>query len=70
MGREVEAVALSLEGFPADGELVQNVLALLEWLARSGFHADISTLHRQYPEIGWRTFAQWVEAQDWAARIA
>jgi hypothetical protein len=70
MGREVEAVALSLEGFPADGELGQNVLALLEWLARSGFHADISTLHRQYPEIGWRTFAQWVEAQDWAARIA
>jgi uncharacterized protein YbjT (DUF2867 family) len=70
MGQRIEALALSLEGFPAEGELGQNVLALLRWLASTGFHADLPTLHRQYPEIGWRTFAQWAMAQDWAAREA
>jgi uncharacterized protein YbjT (DUF2867 family) len=67
LGREIQAVALPLEGFPAEGELGQNIAALLAWLASTGFHADIPRLQRQYPELGWRSFAQWVERQDWAA---
>lgn len=70
MGRPVEARALSLDGFPADGDLGQNTAALLAWLARDGFHADIPRLYREYPEVGWHTFARWAEQQDLAARTA
>jgi uncharacterized protein YbjT (DUF2867 family) len=70
MGREVKAQALPLDGFPADGELGRNVKALLVWLANTGFHVNLPRLRSEYPELGWRTFAQWVAAQDLGARAA
>ncbi|MDY7232650.1 NmrA/HSCARG family protein [Hyalangium rubrum] len=65
LGRTVQPVSLPLESFPVEGELGRNVAATLAWMARTGFHVDIPALRRQYPEVGWRTFAQWAEAQDW-----
>jgi uncharacterized protein YbjT (DUF2867 family) len=70
MGREVEARALPLDSFPADGELGRNVKALLAWLANTGFHVDIPRLRREYPEIGWRTLAEWAAARDLGAPTA
>jgi uncharacterized protein YbjT (DUF2867 family) len=69
LGREIRPVALPLESFPADGELGRNVAALLAWMARTGFSADVEGLRRQFPEIGWRSFGQWCSSQDWSALI-
>jgi uncharacterized protein YbjT (DUF2867 family) len=59
LGREIRPVALPLESFPADGELGRNVAALLAWMARTGFSADIEAVRHQFPEFGWRTFGSW-----------
>jgi uncharacterized protein YbjT (DUF2867 family) len=67
--REIRPVALPLESFPADGELGRSIAALLAWLDRTGFSADVASLRRQFPEIGWRTFGQWCESQDWGSWI-
>ncbi len=40
---------------------------MYEWLAGTGFSVDIEALRRDYPEVGWTTFAQWAGAQDWNA---
>jgi hypothetical protein len=67
--REIQPVALPLESLPADGESGRNVAALLAWLARTGFSADIEGLRRQFPEMGWRSFGQWCSSQDWSAVV-
>jgi uncharacterized protein YbjT (DUF2867 family) len=61
--REVRPVALELERFPVDGELGRNLVALLAWLASTGFNADVEGLHREFPDVGWQTFEQWGAAQ-------
>jgi uncharacterized protein YbjT (DUF2867 family) len=67
LGREIRPAALPLKSFPADGEQGRNVAALLAWLARTGFSADIEAVRRLFPEIGWRTFGPWCASQDWSA---
>lgn len=39
---------------------------MYEWFDRDGFSAEIKSLRENYPEIGWYSFAQWAEAQDWS----
>jgi uncharacterized protein YbjT (DUF2867 family) len=63
--RELRPVALPLASFPANDELSRNTVALLAWLAGTGFSADAEGLRRQYPETGWRTLEQWAALQDW-----
>ncbi|MFP2925606.1 NmrA/HSCARG family protein [Pyxidicoccus sp. 3LG] len=62
LGRPIQPVELSLSSFPAQGALGQNVAAILSWMAHTGFSADITTLHREYPDIGWHSFEAWVRA--------
>lgn len=42
---------------------------MFEWLQREGYHADISGLRRDYPEVGWHTFEDWARVQDWDALL-
>jgi uncharacterized protein YbjT (DUF2867 family) len=37
-----------------------------QWLADTGFHADIRQLRTRYPEIGWHSLQHWAAAHDWA----
>ncbi len=37
-----------------------------QWLAGTGFHADIQQLRTRYPEIGWHSLRHWASAHDWA----
>ena len=37
-----------------------------EWFDEVGYSADIETLRRDYPEMGWHTFEEWALAQDWS----
>jgi uncharacterized protein YbjT (DUF2867 family) len=67
--REIRPVALPLGNFPADGEQGRSIAALLAWLNQTGFSADVGRLRRQFPEVGWQTFAQWCASQDWGLHI-
>jgi len=35
------------------------------WLEHAGPAVDIAALRRQYPYVGWHTFAEWAATQDW-----
>ncbi|MCZ6749629.1 MAG: NmrA/HSCARG family protein [SAR324 cluster bacterium] len=48
-------------------EQFEDMATMYEWLAGTGFSVDIEALRRDYPEVGWTTFAQWAGAQDWNA---
>jgi uncharacterized protein YbjT (DUF2867 family) len=37
-----------------------------QWLADTGFHADIRQLRTRYPEVGWHSLRQWAAEHDWA----
>jgi uncharacterized protein YbjT (DUF2867 family) len=36
-----------------------------QWIADTGFRADIGQLRANHPEIGWQSLQQWAAAQDW-----
>lgn len=40
---------------------------MFEWFQRVGYHAHISALRRDYPEVGWHCFESWARVQDWEA---
>lgn len=62
LGRSIQPVALPLSSFPDPSELGRNVVATLEWMARTGFSADIDALRREFPEVGWLSFEAYVHA--------
>ncbi|NMO14669.1 NmrA/HSCARG family protein [Pyxidicoccus fallax] len=61
LGHAIHPVALPLSSFPAQGELGQNVAATLAWMDRVGFSADIDALRREFPDVGWHSFAMWAQ---------
>jgi uncharacterized protein YbjT (DUF2867 family) len=44
-----------------------DMVRMLRWLDQVGYHADITRLRADYPEVGWHGFADWAWAQSWAA---
>lgn len=42
---------------------------MFEWFQRVGYHAPISALRRDFPEVGWHTFEDWARVQDWDALL-
>ncbi|WPB77954.1 NmrA/HSCARG family protein [Archangium violaceum] len=42
---------------------------MFEWLRNVGYHANISLLRRDFPEVGWHTFEDWARVQDWDALL-
>jgi uncharacterized protein YbjT (DUF2867 family) len=42
---------------------------MFEWFQQVGYHANISLLRRDYPEVGWHTFEDWARVQDWDALL-
>jgi uncharacterized protein YbjT (DUF2867 family) len=60
-GREVH-----YEGFPPDVLRAQSedVALMFEWFDRTGYAADIKSLRRDFLEVKWHTFEQWVHHLD------
>lgn len=48
----------------------EDMALMFEWFDKVGYSADIATLRRDYPEVGWRTFEEWARAQDWKKVLA
>ncbi|HVG58370.1 MAG TPA: hypothetical protein VNA24_07420 [Hyalangium sp.] len=42
----------------------KNEAIRVEWFNTHGYTAGIAWLCRDDPEVGWRTFEEWVRAQD------
>ena len=58
-GRSVEYVEVPLDRVRADSE---DLALMFAWFERVGYSADIPTLRREYPEVGWQTFEAWARA--------
>jgi len=57
----IEYEALAPER-PADGASPR----LFAWLDEYGCVADIASLRREYPQVGWHTFESWANTHDWS----
>jgi uncharacterized protein YbjT (DUF2867 family) len=64
---KVTGKEFAYEGFPPEALRAQSEdLALMfEWFDHTGYVADISRLHRDFPEIQGLDFETWVRQQDW-----
>jgi uncharacterized protein YbjT (DUF2867 family) len=47
----------------------EDLARMYAWLDQVGYHANISGLRRDYPELGWHTFEDWARTQDWEALL-
>ncbi|MHB1948604.1 MAG: NmrA/HSCARG family protein [Gammaproteobacteria bacterium] len=50
-------------------EQSKDIATMYEWFEKVGFDVDIDALHRQYPEVHWHTFEQWVKQRNLGYRI-
>ena len=39
---------------------------MFEWFDRVGYSADMEALRREFPEVPWLTFEEWLSKQDLA----
>lgn len=44
-----------------------DLAAMFHYFRTSGLDVDVAGLRRDFPEVGWHTFADWAAAQDWPA---
>ncbi|MFH9705786.1 NmrA/HSCARG family protein [Streptomyces luteogriseus] len=47
-----------------------DLAAMFEYFTTSGLDVDVAGLRRDYPEVGWHSFAEWALDQDWTALLA
>ncbi|MDY7232757.1 NmrA/HSCARG family protein [Hyalangium rubrum] len=47
----------------------EDLARMFEWFEKVGYSADIAALRRDHPEVGWRSFEDWAQAQDWKALL-
>ena len=43
---------------------------MFQWFERIGTGVDVASLHKQYPEVNWLTFKDWVKSQNWEGLAA
>jgi len=43
----------------------EDLAVMFEWFERIGTGVDVAALHKQYPEVNWLTFKDWVKSQNW-----
>jgi uncharacterized protein YbjT (DUF2867 family) len=60
--RRIEYIQLPTEEIKA---LNEDYSHMFEWFNRVGYQVDPAALRRDYPEVGWHTFAGWAREQDW-----
>ncbi len=62
IGKRIDYVEIYLDHLRAvNGDFAK----MFEWLDRMGYRADIAALRRDYPEVGWHSYEEWVMAQNW-----
>ncbi|MCG5460526.1 NmrA/HSCARG family protein [Micromonospora sp. MED01] len=46
-----------------------DLAAMFDYFSTAGLTVDVAALRRDYPEVGWHSFADWAAAQDWPALL-
>ncbi len=44
----------------------EDTALMFEWFDRTGYEADIAALRRDFPEVGWHSYADWARGFDWS----
>ncbi|BDM74726.1 hypothetical protein HEK616_82130 (plasmid) [Streptomyces nigrescens] len=47
-----------------------DLAAMFEYFTTAGLDVDVAGLRRDYPEVGWHSFADWAADQEWSALLA
>ena len=63
IGRPIQYQEIPIEVARQQSE---DVALMFEWFDRVGYDADIAGLRRDFPEVGWHSFADWARAFDWS----
>ena len=58
LGKPVHAEAYDPERISSE-----DMRAMFTFLGGEGYSADIPLLHKQFPDVGWQSFAEWVAGQ-------
>ena len=48
----------------------EDLALMFQWFERIGTGVDVASLHKQYPEVNWLTFKDWVKSQNWEGLTA
>jgi len=60
--REINYVQVPLQQIRQASE---DLALMFQWFERIGTGVDVASLHKQYPEVNWLTFKDWVKSQNW-----
>jgi uncharacterized protein YbjT (DUF2867 family) len=63
IGRPIAYQALPIAAMREQSE---DLALMFEWFDRVGYSADIAALQRDFPEVGWHSFADWARGFDWS----
>ncbi|MGR9393794.1 NmrA/HSCARG family protein [Rhizobium leguminosarum] len=44
----------------------EDTALMFEWFDRTGYDADIAALRRDFPDVGWHSYAEWARGFDWS----
>ncbi|TDU80570.1 NmrA/HSCARG family protein [Streptomyces sp. KS 21] len=47
-----------------------DLAAMFAYFNQVGLDVDVPSLRREFPEVGWQSFADWTAAQDWSALLS
>ena len=47
-----------------------DLAAMFEYFTTVGLDVDVTSLRRDYPEVGWHSFTDWAAVQDWPALLS
>ena len=62
LGRKIRYEQVPMEQIRQASE---DLAVMYEWFERIGTGVDVAALHKQYPEVNWLTFKDWVKSQNW-----
>ncbi|MBB4234116.1 NmrA/HSCARG family protein [Rhizobium esperanzae] len=44
----------------------EDAARMFEWFDRTGYDVDIAALRRDFPDVGWHSYADWARGFDWS----
>jgi len=44
----------------------EDAALMFEWFDRVGYDVDLAALRKEFPEVGWQSFADWARKFDWS----
>lgn len=58
---------ISYQGFPPDAlrEQSPDLADMFEWFNNVGYSVDIAALHKEFSDVAWLNYADWLALQDW-----